>query len=436
MRLPEPFAERMRRELGAEEAERLFVALNDEPSVAVRLNPRKAMAEKWGGRGVPWSRDGYVLAERPSFTLDPDFHAGAYYVQEAASQFAGYILAEAAGGAEACRGMRVLDMCAAPGGKSTHYASLVGREGLVVANEINRGRAAVLADNARKWGAGNMVVACNDSARVAAFEEWFDAVAVDAPCSGEGMFRKSEEACAQWSEAGVAMCAERQTEILRNAFRALRAGGILIYSTCTFNRTEDEEVLRRACAEFGDELCAAPPVAVDPSWGVATGEEGAFSTFRFFPHRVSGEGMFLAVARKSGEPAGDDTCRKGRRARVEPLGARWRADAFLRGGGESLRLLCRALRRCGGPRGDALGHIFGCRDGARVQGAVEARRGVGSVRRSRSLRRRMSRCGLSDGSALSAQAGYRRLGAGRGGEYRDVRRSALGIRQTHRRQSE
>ena len=202
MRLPEPFAERMRRELGAEEAERLFVALNDEPSVAVRLNPRKAMAEKWGGRGVPWSRDGYVLAERPSFTLDPDFHAGAYYVQEAASQFAGYILAEAAGGAEACRGMRVLDMCAAPGGKSTHYASLVGREGLVVANEINRGRAAVLADNARKWGAGNMVVACNDSARVAAFEEWFDAVAVDAPCSGEGMFRKSEEACAQWSEAG------------------------------------------------------------------------------------------------------------------------------------------------------------------------------------------------------------------------------------------
>ena len=157
MRLPEPFAERMRRELGAEEAERLFVALNDEPSVAVRLNPRKAMAEKWGGRGVPWSRDGYVLAERPSFTLDPDFHAGAYYVQEAASQFAGYILAEAAGGAEACRGMRVLDMCAAPGGKSTHYASLVGREGLVVANEINRGRAAVLADNARKWGAGNMV---------------------------------------------------------------------------------------------------------------------------------------------------------------------------------------------------------------------------------------------------------------------------------------
>ena len=273
MRLPEPFAERMRRELGAEEAERLFVALNDEPSVAVRLNPRKAMAEKWGGRGVPWSRDGYVLAERPSFTLDPDFHAGAYYVQEAASQFAGYILAEAAGGAEACRGMRVLDMCAAP------------------------------ADNARKWGAGNMVVACNDSARVAAFEEWFDAVAVDAPCSGEGMFRKSEEACAQWSEAGVAMCAERQTEILRNAFRALRAGGILIYSTCTFNRTEDEEVLRRACAEFGDELCAAPPVAVDPSWGVVTGEEGVFRTFRFFPHRVSGEGMFLAVARKSGEPS-------------------------------------------------------------------------------------------------------------------------------------
>lgn len=303
MRLPEMFAARMRREMGADEAERLFAALESEPSVAVRLNPRKAMAEKWGGASVPWSRDGYVLAERPSFTLDPDFHAGAYYVQEAASQFAGYILAEAAGGAERCRGMRVLDMCAAPGGKSTHYASLVGGEGLVVANEINRSRAAVLADNVRKWGTGNMAVTCNDSARVAAFEEWFDAVAVDAPCSGEGMFRKSEEACAQWSESNVAMCAERQWEILQNAFRALRAGGILIYSTCTFNRSEDEDVLRRACAEFGDGLCEAPYINVDPSWGVVTGEAGVFRTFRFFPHRVAGEGMFLAVVRKGGEPS-------------------------------------------------------------------------------------------------------------------------------------
>ena len=167
---------------------------------------------------MPWSENGYLLDERPQFTYDTDFHAGAYYVQEASSQFAGYILASVVGGKAECRGLRLLDMCAAPGGKSTHYATLVGEEGLVVANELNRGRAAILADNARKWGLGNMVVTCNDSSHIAAFEEWFDVVAVDAPCSGEGMFRKLDEACEQWSEANVAMCAMRQWEILQNAF--------------------------------------------------------------------------------------------------------------------------------------------------------------------------------------------------------------------------
>lgn len=318
MVLPELFVERMRREMGAEEAERLAAALESDPSVAVRLNPRKGMAEKWGGSPVPWSADGYVLGRRPSFTLDPDFHAGAYYVQEASSQFAGYILAQAMGGADRCRGMRLLDMCAAPGGKSTHYASLAGCSGLVVANEINRSRAAVLADNVRKWGTGNMAVTCNDSARVAALGGWFDAVAVDAPCSGEGMFRKSEEACAQWSEANVAMCAERQWEILHNAFRTLRGGGVLMYSTCTFNRTEDEGVLERACAELGGGLCAAPAVEVDPAWGVVTGSVGVFQTFRFFPHRVPGEGMFLAVACRSGQPSEGRRERKPRHRTMVP----------------------------------------------------------------------------------------------------------------------
>ena len=189
MRLPEQFIQRMQRELGAEEAEALCAALDTEPSTSVRLNPAKMSEEKWGGRKVAWSEYGYQLDERPAFTLDPDFHAGAYYVQEASSQFAGYIVASAVGGSEECKGLRVLDMCAAPGGKSTHYATLVGERGMVVANEINRSRAAVLADNARKWGLGNMVITCNDSERVATFEEWFDVVAVDAPCSGEGMFR-------------------------------------------------------------------------------------------------------------------------------------------------------------------------------------------------------------------------------------------------------
>ena len=301
MRLPELFVERMRRELGVEEAKQLCEALSTEPSTSVRLNPRKMTTQKWNGEQVAWSEYGYKLNERPSFTMDPYFHAGAYYVQEASSQFAGYILASVEGGVEACRGLRVLDMCAAPGGKSTHYASLVGSEGLVVANEINRSRAAILADNARKWGTANMVITCNDSSRAAQLEEWFDVVAVDAPCSGEGMFRKSEDACEQWSEGNVTMCAERQWEIVQNAFQALRPGGVLIYSTCTFNRSEDEDIVHRLMEVYGDEICEASEVFTDESWGVVVGREGAFQTFRFFPHRVEGEGMFMAVARKSGE---------------------------------------------------------------------------------------------------------------------------------------
>jgi 16S rRNA C967 or C1407 C5-methylase (RsmB/RsmF family)/NOL1/NOP2/fmu family ribosome biogenesis protein len=322
MRLPEQFIQRMQRELGAEEAEALCAALDTEPSTAVRLNPAKMSEDKWGGRKVAWSEYGYLLGERPAFTLDSDFHAGAYYVQEASSQFAGYIISSAVGGSDACKGLRVLDMCAAPGGKSTHYATLVGERGLVVANEINRSRAAVLADNARKWGLGNMVVTCNDSARVATFEEWFDVVAVDAPCSGEGMFRKSDEACEQWSEANVAMCAERQWEILENAFRALKPGGVLMYSTCTFNRTEDEEVVTRAMEAFGDELEAVDDIAVGDDWGVVTGREGVFQTFRFFPHRLTGEGMFMAVARKAGLATSRRRAPKARRKAMEVVDKR------------------------------------------------------------------------------------------------------------------
>ena len=301
MQLPEKFVARMERELGAEEAKALCAALGEDPSTAIRLNSCKMSSPRWTARRVEWSENGYLLDERPSFTLDSDFHAGAYYVQEASSQFAGYIISQVMGGSEACRGLRVLDMCAAPGGKSTHYATLVGKDGLVVANEINRSRAAVLADNARKWGLGNMVVTCNDSARLAEFEGVFDVVAVDAPCSGEGMFRKSADACEQWSEVNVAMCAERQWEILQNAFKTLCAGGALIYSTCTFNRTEDEDVVSRLMEEAGDEIVEAPEIEVNPQWGVVAGRVGVFQTFRFFPHKLNGEGMFMAVAMKAGE---------------------------------------------------------------------------------------------------------------------------------------
>ena len=215
-------------------------------------------------------------------------------MQEASSQFVGHIVAACGG----IGGGRVLDLCAAPGGKTTLYSTLAGRGGLVVANEIVRNRAAVLADNVRKWGVGNVAVTVNDPSQVARLEGWFDAVAVDAPCSGEGMFRKSEEARTEWSEAGVALCAERQRGILREAWRALRPGGLLLYSTCTFNFTENEGVLRDFSAWAAGETEPAERIAVDPAWGVVCGAEGDFQTFRFYPHRVEGEGFFAAAVRK------------------------------------------------------------------------------------------------------------------------------------------
>ena len=289
--LPAEFVERVLRELGPDEGGALCRALTGEPSVSVRLNAAKGLAAP-SGRPIGWSTGGYWLDARPSFTLDPDFHAGRYYVQEASSQFVGHIVAACGG----IGGGRVLDLCAAPGGKTTLYSTLAGRGGLVVANEIVRNRAAVLADNVRKWGVGNVAVTVNDPSQVARLEGWFDAVAVDAPCSGEGMFRKSEEARTEWSEAGVALCAERQRGILREAWRALRPGGLLLYSTCTFNFTENEGVLRDFLVWAAGETEPAERIAVDPAWGVVCGAEGDFQTFRFYPHRVEGEGCATCVA--------------------------------------------------------------------------------------------------------------------------------------------
>lgn len=293
--LPEGFVRRMVAERGEAQAQALFAALEGEPPASLRIHPQKGSAPE-GGVPVPWSRWGYYLPRRPLFTLDPAFHAGCYYVQEASSQFVGYLLEGVP-----VAGARILDLCAAPGGKTTLYASLAGEGGLVVANEIDRRRAHVLADNVRKWGTGNTLVTLGEPARIARLEAWFDVVAVDAPCSGEGMFRKDAAARGEWSEGAVALCARRQSEILREAWRALRPGGMLIYSTCTFNRAENEEVLEGFAAWAGAALEEVPPVVCDPAWGIEEGRAGAFGTYRFFPHRTRGEGFFAAAARKAGD---------------------------------------------------------------------------------------------------------------------------------------
>lgn len=327
MELPRTFVERVLRDLGTTEGEALCRALDGEACVSIRVNPAKAEGLRGeqparvsevlpmltaAGR-VPWCADGFLLAGRPSFTFDSDFHAGAYYVQEAASQFVGCLLQGVP-----TSGARILDLCAAPGGKTTLYASLVGRGGLVVANEIDRRRASVLADNVRKWGTGNVVVTTCEPHAVCDCEAWFDVVAVDAPCSGEGMFRKDPAARGEWSENNVRQCAARQDDILREAWQALRPGGTLIYSTCTFNRDEDEGSLERMLAWAGDEVAAPYPVDVDPAWGIVEGEVGPFRTFRFFPHRTVGEGFFAAVARKAPDAPGRQRLPKGRRSMVAP----------------------------------------------------------------------------------------------------------------------
>ena len=293
--LPIAFTERMRKQLGAEEAEHLFSALDGLSPVAVRLNPAKCGEEGvWSdGEEIGWSKSGRKLKERPSFTLDTAFHAGAYYVQEAASQFIDYLIS-----GEELQGKRVLDMCSAPGGKTTIYSTAVGEEGLVLANEYVRSRANVLADNVRKWGMGNVLVTNNAPEHISQFEGWFDLVAVDAPCSGEGMFRKEEVAREDWSEEAVKMCAARQLSIVREAWQSLKDGGLFIYSTCTFNEDEDEGLLRAFIEEVGDVFEPSQRVEIDDKWGIVRGEVGAFQTFRFFPHKTDSEGLFVAIARK------------------------------------------------------------------------------------------------------------------------------------------
>lgn len=290
--LPEAFIRNIRRDIPGD-ADALFSVLDGTPPVSVRWNPYKTQSP---AEGIPvaWCRYGRYLPERPSFTTDPLFHAGAYYVQEASSMFVEHLLRSTT----EPEGARILDLCAAPGGKATLYSTLAGGDGIVIANEVIRSRALILADNIRKWGIGNTMVTNNDPAHFAGLGEWFDAVAVDAPCSGEGMFRKSPEARGEWSEANVRLCAARQRRIVSDAWAALRPGGVLIYSTCTFNRTEDEENVRWIAEELGGEDAGA---MVPPDWGIEEREAGGVRCFRLWPHRIAGEGFFAAAIRKGGQ---------------------------------------------------------------------------------------------------------------------------------------
>jgi len=315
--LPAPFIEQMRSLLGEDEAQRLFRGITEaEAPVSIRLNPQKnaGAIAKHALAPVPWASRGMYLAERPRFVLDPAWHAGGYYVQEAASMFIEQVYRLIAKDFPL---RRVLDLCAAPGGKSTLWRSLLPEGALLVSNEVVRQRAQILTENMAKWGHPDGVVTSSEAAEFGErLQGFFDVVAADVPCSGEGMFRKDETARSEWSPAAVRNCAERQWQIIRDVWGALRSGGYLVYSTCTYNREENEETVLRICRELGAEFVPFPDEIYE-RWHIRRdiGSE-VLPVARFMPHLTQSEGLFIALLRKTGETSVASSQRKKRRAKT------------------------------------------------------------------------------------------------------------------------
>lgn len=294
--LPEGFVQRMQSELGGQEFLKFKKAIDQDSKSAIRLNPFKKPEMQIPGSRVDWSSLGWFLDKRPSFTLDPAFHAGAYYVQEASSMFLDHILKTV----EADKEGVFLDLSAAPGGKSTLMSSYLGDSGLLIANEVIKSRATTLKENIIKWGLGNTIVTQNDPDHFEPLEGFFDVVLVDAPCSGEGMFRKDPQARNEWSQDHVNLCAARQERIMDKAGALVKAGGYLIYSTCTFNNQENEEMIRFIASEFSYQPVRIP---LKKEWKIVESEisteDGEFFGYRFYPHLVDGEGFFVSVMKRA-----------------------------------------------------------------------------------------------------------------------------------------
>ena len=309
MKLPSEFEARTLEWMGEETYRALEAALQTEPPVSIRVNRTKWSGEV-AGEPVLWASAGVYLSQRPTFTFDPLFHAGCYYVQEASSMFVEQVLRTYITGP-----VVMLDLCAAPGGKSTHVRSVLPVGSLLVANEVMRNRSQVLAENLIKWGNVEVVVTNNDPADFTSLTEVFDVVLADVPCSGEGMFRKDPVAVEEWSTDNVQVCWQRQRRILADIWPALKPGGLLIYSTCTYNREEDEENVAWIAEELGAEIL---PLDVEPGWGVVGNllplssvkdtvkAERLFPVAHFIPGFTRGEGFFLAVLRKNGEEGVSD----------------------------------------------------------------------------------------------------------------------------------
>ena len=286
MNLPEAFINRTH-ELLKEDFTSFLHALDNPSPISVRVNNKIDYIPS--DDKVRWCNSGYYLSKRPLFTADPLFHAGVYYVQEASSMFLQQALNQYVSPKNT-----ILDLCAAPGGKSTLISEHLNNGGLLVSNEIIRSRAYILAENLIKWGNDAIVVTNNEPKDFQSLPSFFDAILVDAPCSGEGMFRKDAGAIDEWSEQNVKMCALRQREILTDVWDTLKTDGMLIYSTCTYNREENEDNIQWIEDELGAELLK---IDTESFPEITISEKG----YRFFPHKTRGEGFFLSVLRKTSD---------------------------------------------------------------------------------------------------------------------------------------
>ncbi len=298
MQLPADFITQMERMMAPELWHVLREGLAQEPSVSIRINPSKIDLKEWevalSDGVVPWCEYGFYITHRPPFTFDPLLHAGAYYVQESSSMFLHQVLRQ-----YVTEPVVMLDLCAAPGGKSTLARSVLPEGSRLVSNEPIRGRAQVLEENVTKWGYPDHIVTNRYPKDFRKSKQQFDVILTDVPCSGEGMFRKDEGAIAEWSLQKVEQCQRLQREIVSDAWECLAPGGLLIYSTCTFNTLENEENIKWILENFDAEVL---PVHTEAEWNIQGSILPDFIApiYRFIPGLTRGEGLFMAVVKKRG----------------------------------------------------------------------------------------------------------------------------------------
>ena len=293
MQLPEQLLNELRTLSCFNEAQ--FCSAHQTPPItSVRKHPIKGADYNINNDGVEWCANGIYLKERPVFTLDPTYQAGGYYVQEASSMFLEQIWKTINPNQET---VRVLDLCAAPGGKSTHLVSLMSNESLLISNEVIRPRATVLEENMTRWGYLNNWVTCNDPRDFGFLQGYFDVIVIDAPCSGSGLFRKDEAALDEWSEDNVNLCNSRQKRIIADAWKALKHNGFLVYATCSYSPQEDEDILDWISYTYSAETI---PIPIHHSWGISLTTSPLHQNYgyRFFPGSTRGEGFFTGVMQK------------------------------------------------------------------------------------------------------------------------------------------